>query len=180
MANRMTSEWQTYMLEFEWSQRWKWWWIKLTPSWWKKELKSSNTGKEKKQLSSSEKLAIAMLLTKNMLIHVESCWKIMRCTTSSIRTITIQKWLVTRYSTCFLTRENSWGRQESPVKLHPNVDQNCLKKKQSWNHPTKMENITHRIHVWYIYPHLAMFMVNIGKYTIHWASGMKILPVMGV
>ena len=25
--------------------------------------------------------------------------------------------------------------------------------------------IPHRIHVWYIYPHLFYFMVNVGKYT---------------
>ena len=31
--------------------------------------------------------------------------------------------------------------------------------------------ISHRIHVWYIYLHLVDFTVNVGKYTIHLASG---------
>ena len=29
----------------------------------------------------------------------------------------------------------------------------------------------HRIHVWYIYLHLVIFMVNVGKYTIHGSYG---------
>ena len=32
--------------------------------------------------------------------------------------------------------------------------------------PTNPQNITHWIHVWYIYLHLVIFMVNVGKYPV--------------
>ena len=82
---------------------------------------------------------------------------------------------------------NPWTRQWRGFLPKANGHSSRQSKNQRLNHQRDMYIIytvyiyfflsstvsihSHTHNVWYIFLHLAIFMVNVGKYTIHWVSG---------